>query len=234
MAATTSGLTSATATASVYAGTYGDAVLTDGAVGYWPLGGTTGTAANKVTGSGALPALTYDGTSTAGSAPTTTLGGSSTDFGPTSGYATATAPSTIAGGYTVLGWVNVAACPTYNDGEPVIYGNFFYYGRSGVGINSSCDFTTIYDGVGWKQTTTAMPLNTWAFVAVTMTTGGTATYYVDGTAVAATSSAIGGSNLILLSQASSGRHLPGSEAQVAYFNSVLTKSQIDQLYSLSK
>ena len=120
---------------------YADQALAYGAVGYWPLGGTSGTAANEATGAGALPALDYAGTVATGASPTAALGGGSSVFS-SGGDASATMSSDVTDGYTVAGWVKVAADPTYNDGEPVVYGNFFYWGYTGFGINSSGNFTT--------------------------------------------------------------------------------------------
>ena len=212
---------------------YADAVAADGAVGYWPLGGTSGTAANEATGAGALPALNYAGTVASGASPTAALGGSSSAFS-SGGNAWATMSSDITDGYTVAGWVKVAADPTYNDGEPVVYGNFFYWGSTGFGINSSGNFTTIYDGESWQQTSTAMPLQTWEFLTVTLSTSGVATYYLDDTPVTTTSSPVAAGDEIILDDSSGGRWVDASMADVAYFPSVLSTSQIDQLYTLGE
>ena len=238
--ATTSTYSSVQATTSVYVGSpYAQAVMEDSAVGYWPLGGDSGTASNLATGSEAQPGLTYSGGVSVGPEPNSTLGGSSTTFDGTTGYASATSPYSVGGDYTVAGWVNVAALPTSAGGDPYPFSTFFYYGHSGVGIrNGGCSgsatecLTVIYDGVSWQPTSYTLPIGQWMFIAMTMTSAGAADLYINGTLATSVSSGIDSGTLTSIGSGTLGtRFLNGSEAQVAYFNSVLSASQISALYT---
>ena len=240
VATTTSTGSSLPVSTTVFVGNaYGQAVVTDGAVGYWQLGGDSGTATNlAATGSMTQPSLTYSGGVSIGSAPNSTLGGSSSVFNGTSGYASATSPYSVGGNYTVAGWVKVNALPTSAGADPYPFSTFFYYGDVGVGIrNGGCSgsvtecLTVIYDGVSWDPTSYAPPIGSWMFVAMTMTSSGGAELYVNGTQVAAVSSGINSGTATSIASSQGARYLNGAEAQVAYFNSVLSASQISDLYT---
>jgi len=140
--------------------------------------------------------------------------------------------------------VNIAALPTVDGGDPYPFSTFFYYGDSGVGVrNGGCSgsatecLTVIYEGLSWQPTSYQLPLGSWMFVVMTMTSGGGGTLYINGVSVASTSSRIfsgtqtslGGN--VAFDASSDSRYFDGSEAQVAYFNTVLTASQVSALYS---
>jgi hypothetical protein len=69
------------------------------------------------------------------------------------------------------------------------------------------------------------------FVAMTMTSAGAADLYINGTLATSVSSGINSGTETSIASSQGARYLNGSEAQVAYFNSVLSASQISSLYT---
>jgi hypothetical protein len=181
-----------------------------------------------------------------GGSPNSTIGGGSTVFNGTTGYAYAKSNTMTGANFTVTGWVNVAALPTVQGTDPYPFSTFFYYGMIGVGIrNGGClgsaseCLTTIYDGPAWEPTSYQLPLTQWIFVAMSVSSSGLAELYVNGNEVASVSSSFYTSHHLTIGASfpygvdTPGRFLNGSLAQVAYFNSVLTPSQVSQLYASS-
>ena len=227
VAATTSGLSSATVSATVITSAYDNAVLADSPSVAWNLSEGTGIAhdysGNQING-------TYQG-GTAQAPPYNAVVGGSTTLNGT-GYISATAPAPVAGNYTIAGWVNVASLPTWAGADPAPFSSFGYYGESGFGIRGDGHLTEISDQISWNETSATIPLNTWEFVAMTMTSSGTFTIYVNGTAVASGSPGVD-SNTIIAVGGNGGRYLNGTVANFAFFQSVLSASQINTLYTSS-
>lgn len=208
------------------------AIMADNPVGFYPLSEGSGTAANSVTGTGALPNLNYSSSGTsAGPAVDANLGGGSTVFSGAVGVnaSNGSVPS-IAGNYTVLGWENMNALPTYAGGDPTPYSNYLYYGDSGFGVRADGHLTVIYDGVSWQETGYVMPTSGWHMVAMAMTSGGAATLYVDGAPVASCSSGIYSGTMAAVAGT---RAFNGSIGDAAFYNSVLSASQIQSIYNAS-
>jgi hypothetical protein len=224
--ATTAGLPSSSISTSVFTGSYYTAALSYHPAVMWELASGTGKArdlsGNGVTG-------TYYG-GTAAAAPVNQSVGGSTTLNGTTGYIVATSPVSIGGDYTIAGWVNIAAYPTNTGGDPEPFATFGYYGYSGFGVRGDGHLTEISDNVSWNETSVTIPLNTWEFVAMTMTASGAFTIYLNGSPVASGNPGVGSGKSIAVG-GDTERYLNGTVAGFAFFPSVLSSTQISGLYS---
>jgi hypothetical protein len=223
---TTTGLPSSSTSTSVFTGSYYTAALSYHPAVMWELASGTGTArdlsGNGVTG-------TYYG-GTAAAAPVNQSIGGSTTLNGTTGYIGAASPVSVSGDYTIAGWVNIAAYPTNAGNDPEPFSIFGYYGLSGFGVRGDGHLTEISDGVSWNETSATIPLDTWEFVAMTMDTYGEFTIYLNGSPVATVNPGVDSGSSIAVGGNGS-RYLNGTVAGFAFFPSVLSNTQISDLYS---
>jgi hypothetical protein len=224
--ATTAGLPSSSTSTSVFTSSYYTAALSYHPAVMWELASGTGTArdlsGNSITG-------TYYG-GTAAAAPVDQSVGGSTVLNGTTGYIGATSPVLVGGDYTIVGWVNIAAYPTNAGGDPEPFSIFGCYGYSGFGVRGDGHLTEISDDISWNETSVTIPLDTWEFVAMTMTASGAFTIYLNGSPVASGSPGVASGEFIAVG-GSGVRYLNGTVAGFGFFPSVLSSTQISDLYS---
>jgi len=222
---------------------YQQAVLNYGPEVYWPLSDASGPTAKDISGNNITGNYTSSGVTYGVAPPSTVIGGTAVAFNGTSGEVCSTLPTAVAGNYSIVGWENMSSLPTVNNGDPAPFGTLGYYGFSGIGVRSDDHLTVVYDTYSWQETSALLPTTGWHQFALTMTSGGGGTIYIDGVQVATTSSSIGAGTIICVGGHQSGRYVlgsesnryfPGSESNVAFFNSVLSANQIATLYNIGK
>jgi len=236
-AVSSSGTSSLSNTASATAtSAYQQAELADGAVAVWPLakgsGTTTDLSGNGTTGTYTLYPPTSVPATTAAAAPYDAAVGGATALN-NGGYINGTIASPVAGNYSITGWIYLNALPTLNDGGEPPFTMFAYYGASGFGVRAGGDLTVLYDYVSWQPTSTTISTGAWHFVALTMTSGGSGTIYVDGVAVAYTASAIASGSSVSVGGTvhDANRYLNGDVADFGFYNNVLSSAQIAALWA---
>jgi hypothetical protein len=214
--------------------TYRDAVLTDTPVSYWRLWdtGTTAVDARGVSNG------TINGSPTTGvTSPISDTGAKAMTFnGSTTQNITIPhqAALAITGDMTIEAWLNMSSTAAINGiltkcqaaGNP---NPFEYRVSSGTPTNQ-----LVIDS-GSSFTVLASPGNltaaTWQLVAVTITSGGTYGFYVNGALVGTTSNTAttrtdGGLQLMIAGRQDSSYGLSGSICEVAIYNTVLTATRL--------
>ena len=226
--------TTLTATISGRRGTYREVVLGDVPVGYWRLGEPSGT--NAADQAGTNPG-TYTNT------PTLAVVGAIDDpdtavtFDGTTEYVSipSTFPALNGSAITAEAWIKTADTAQINQ---LIFGAYnhvaafggwgFMYNRSNLKKLSYWSGTT----GAWVESTGTITDTAWHHVAVTVTTGGSVTFYIDGSATGTPASnapnTFAGVKAIGAISNGSSNWFKGSLDEVAVYGSVLTSGQIGE------